>query len=273
MVMTEKEKINAIDIVKQMVTDGQVSQEVAEKYFPELKEREDERIRKVLVDFFKSYKEQGTCGAETFNGISTSNILSWLEKQGEQKSIWHNEDEEPQRDSLILLIMQSGTPIVAKVVEPNHTFNHGERWAYIDDLFERQGENTLIEEIKRRKELLISEKEKETSLNTKLSLGGRIAMLEELLVFANEKQGEQKPTDKVEPTDYNSIDPHFSKPIDKVEPMFNIGDTIVEKDLDECGYGTIKDIKDGQYIFTDGSGMNINEQNGWQLVKTSTNIK
>lgn len=122
--------------------------------------------------------------------------LTWLEKQGEQKSIWHNEDEEPQRGSLILLIMQSGIPIVAKVVEPNHTFNHGERWAYIDDLFERQGENTLIEEIKRRKELLISEKEKETSLNTKLSLGGRIAMLEELLVFANEKQCEQKPTDE-----------------------------------------------------------------------------
>ena len=57
---------------------------------------------------------------------------------------------------------------------------------------------------------------------------------------------------------------------DKVEPKFNIGDTIVEKDIDECGYGTIKDIKGGQYIFTDGSGMNINEQDGWQLVKTST---
>ena len=58
-----------------------------------------------------------------------------------------------------------------------------------------------------------------------------------------------------------------------IVPIFHIGDTIVEKDLDECGYGTIKDIKDGQYIFTDGSGMNINEQEGWQLVKTSTNIE
>ena len=69
-----------------------------------------------------------------------------LEKQGEQKSIWHNEDEEPQRDSLILLIMQSGTPIVAKIIEPNHTFNHGEKWAYIDDLLEKnrpQGKSAL----------------------------------------------------------------------------------------------------------------------------------
>ena len=56
-----------------------------------------------------------------------------------------------------------------------------------------------------------------------------------------------------------------------VKPKFRIGDTIVEKDLDECGYGTIKDIKDGQYIFTNGSSLNINEQEGWRLVKTSTN--
>ena len=57
-----------------------------------------------------------------------------------------------------------------------------------------------------------------------------------------------------------------------VVPIFNIGDTIVEKDLDECSYGTIKDIKNGQYIFTDGSSINIDEQEEWQL-KTSTNIE
>lgn len=31
-----------IETVKQMVADGQVAQDVAEKYFPELKESEDE---------------------------------------------------------------------------------------------------------------------------------------------------------------------------------------------------------------------------------------
>lgn len=58
---------------------------------------------------------------------------------------------------------------------------------------EKQGESTLVEEIKRRKELYSREKEKAVSFTEKLSLGGRIAMLEELLVFTNEKQGEQKP--------------------------------------------------------------------------------
>ena len=45
------------------------------------KESEDERIRKIIVGFFKGYKEEGTCGSETFNGIPTDNILAWLEKQ------------------------------------------------------------------------------------------------------------------------------------------------------------------------------------------------
>lgn len=58
-------------------------------------------------------------------------------------SFWHNASEEPKRDSLILLIMQSGTAIVAKIIEPNHTFNHGERWAYITDILPKEQEIKL----------------------------------------------------------------------------------------------------------------------------------
>ena len=61
-----------------------------ENTFPELKESEDERIRKVLAGFFKSYKEQGTCGSETFNGIPTENILAWLEKQEHEPKWCHH---------------------------------------------------------------------------------------------------------------------------------------------------------------------------------------
>lgn len=64
---------------------------------------------------------------------------------------------------------------------------------------EKQSKSNLIEEIKRRKEILLHEKEKAVSFAEKLSLGGRIAILEELLVFADEKQGEQKLADKIEP--------------------------------------------------------------------------
>lgn len=110
-----------------------------EDIFPELKESEDERIKTAILNHLKKMwrnSQDDVCG------IHVEDAIAWLEKQGKQKTIWHNEDEEPQRGSLILLIMQSGTAIVAKIIEPNHTFNHGERWAYIDDLLEKQGEKS-----------------------------------------------------------------------------------------------------------------------------------
>jgi hypothetical protein len=63
-----------------------------------------------------------------------------------------------------------------------------------------------------------------------------------------EKQGEKKPTDKV-------------------EPKFKVGDKIIEKDLDECSCGTIVNIKDGKYIFDNGCFIHIKEQDLWQLVE------
>lgn len=51
--------------------------------FPELKESEDERIREVLIDYFKRYKDE-ECGIKTFYGIPADDILAWLEKQGTQ---------------------------------------------------------------------------------------------------------------------------------------------------------------------------------------------
>lgn len=113
--------------------------------FPELRESkksEDELHRKWILEYLYDGLRKSD---EQFKGQFKC-AIAWLEKQGEKKSIWHNEDEEPQKDSLILLIMQSGTPIVAKIIEPNHTFNHGERWAYIDDLLEKQSEQKPTEE-------------------------------------------------------------------------------------------------------------------------------
>lgn len=99
--------------------------------FPELKEIEDERIRKVLIGWINL--EPSTSFNDTFDGFSKEQILAWLERQGDYSK--------------------------------------------------------LVGEMKKRKELLSKEKENAPSDNDKLSLGGRIAMLEELLVFVNEKQG------------------------------------------------------------------------------------
>ena len=75
-----KNQEEAIAIVKQMIADGQISQEVAEKYFPELKESEgDEMIRKALVEHFKWNSQQ------ILNEFANKEVLAWLEKQGEKK--------------------------------------------------------------------------------------------------------------------------------------------------------------------------------------------
>jgi len=77
MATIEKEK--ALDVVRQMVADGQVSQEVAEKYFPELK-NEDERIRAFLHHTFtKQYLASDKLGK--WHGEPVTNILAWLEKK------------------------------------------------------------------------------------------------------------------------------------------------------------------------------------------------
>lgn len=164
--------------------------------FPEIAESEDKKIKKSLIRFLES--------PFVHNYITDEKVaswLDWLEKQGEKKPVWHNEDEEPKRGSLILLIMQSGTPIVAKIIEPNHTFNHGERWAYIDDLLEKQGEpedkesddeltwlKTFIEE---EAYYLSMDIRDEIDRKKLINLQNALAWLE--------KQGEQKPADKVKP--------------------------------------------------------------------------
>ena len=111
------------------------------------------------------------------------------------------------------------------------------------------GESNLIKEIKRKKELLLNEKGKAVSSKENLSLGGRIAMLEELLAFTKAKQGEQNDSDV---KNYNTIGPHFFKTVEKVEPKFKIGDWIACKGLNTA---LIVNIDDDKYEveFIDGN--------------------
>ena len=63
---------------------------VLEIIFPELKESEDERIRKTLFETFSNFNADGTFWTDTLR-ISKNNVLAWLEKQGKPK--WSEEDD------------------------------------------------------------------------------------------------------------------------------------------------------------------------------------
>ena len=58
--------------------------------FPELKESEDEKVRKALIENFKwfcgDYPETTKWGKD--DNLLVKDIIAWLEKQGEQKPAW-----------------------------------------------------------------------------------------------------------------------------------------------------------------------------------------
>lgn len=115
--------------------------------------------------------------------------------------------------------------------------------------------NRLIEEMRERKELLFKEKEKATSANDKLLLGGRIAMLQELLAF-----NICNTTDKVEPKFkvvgdwivqekigvYKVIEicESWYEVVDNKDKHYSIG---FDKEY-MCHLWTIKDAKDGDIL-------------------------
>lgn len=59
--------------------------QILEKFFPELKESEDERIRKGLIEHLKELKEQSVEGSHLKRPEHYDTWISWLEKKGEKK--------------------------------------------------------------------------------------------------------------------------------------------------------------------------------------------
>lgn len=53
--------------------------------FPELRESEDERIRKRLIEYFEGFR-MGNVEVR-WEGLIVQEVLAWLEKQKEQKSV------------------------------------------------------------------------------------------------------------------------------------------------------------------------------------------
>lgn len=73
-----------------------------EYIFPKLKDDEDERIRKELIHFFKNHMDS------VYEEISDNNVvISWLEKQGEQKPTYKVEPKFKVGDWITINVNQS----------------------------------------------------------------------------------------------------------------------------------------------------------------------
>ena len=172
-------------IIQAQATEMVTRQDILDEIFPELKDIEDEKIRKDLKKLVE------LCFRWDFITIGESTtMLNWIENKG------------------------------------NYSI--------------------IVREIKRRKEILSREKNNSINYKDKLSLGGKIEMLEELLVFFNEMQDDQKYDDIITDSE-NNEDKEF-------EPKFHKGQWIVKENVGvykvievcECWYDVVDD-KDQHY--------------------------
>ena len=74
----------------------------AEAFFPELKESEDERIRKWCISHFRECFRVTKDNVE-YKEYLNNKVIPWLEKQGEQKPAWSEEDETRLTNTIIML--------------------------------------------------------------------------------------------------------------------------------------------------------------------------
>ena len=77
----EQKYKEALERARNMLSYKEVRQEDMEYLFPELKESDDEKIRKALIAILKSDFETDT----TIYDISVGEIIDWLEKQDNQR--------------------------------------------------------------------------------------------------------------------------------------------------------------------------------------------
>jgi hypothetical protein len=251
----------------------------AEAFFPMFKESEDEKIRKGLIDFFS---EPGRKEYILNGGFTINDITTWLKKQGEMDMESYKTAEDEKREFV-------GDGFI-KCYADFQDFEEGETYwlEYIgNDNYNVRSDNLLGKTYHITPCQLYTIFKKQTWLEKqgeKLTLPkwrykkDNTPLLRDSLILNKYGCVAKSPAgaliSDVWVIDYAELaklpkeefeEQGEKKPI--VVPKFREGDRIIEKSFDECGCGTIKEIKDGKYIFDDGSFVNIEEQNLWQLVE------
>ena len=196
--------------------------EFLEDIFPELKmdkESEDEKIISAVRKAIEAKVEN------LGNGVTKTACLAWLEKQGKKELENYDEAEKEKADFVGDGFIECHADFL--------DFKEGETYwlEYIgDDKYNVRSDNILGK----------------TYHITPCQLYTVFKKLTWL------EYGEKNPTDKVEPTDYNSIGSHFGKPADKAEPKFKVGDWCIDNE-DGLIFQIVK-VLDNTYIYRTNEG-------------------
>lgn len=177
------------------------------KAFPELKESEDERIRKEILDYIDK-------------ATGCKRWVAWLEKQEDKDS----QVKLPTFTFDDILALQCCMETVKKVQEDKDLYEK------LNDLHGRVYDAYHLE--KQGKPVEINLSEFDSQLNKLLKQFETLPkeeLINSLSFYLNVVKNDYL-SDNVEPTDYNSIDPHFGEPVDKVEPKFKVGDWCIDNE-------------------------------------------
>lgn len=95
------------------------------RLFPQLRESEDERIRKAVVSLV--YEMKGTY--QSFAKVELDNMVAWLEKQKEQKPAEWSEEDEDMLNSCISSIEEAKENRYAyKETDGDTSYDHEIEW-------------------------------------------------------------------------------------------------------------------------------------------------
>jgi hypothetical protein len=237
----EKKYKEALEKAKDMLSNKEVRQEDIEYLFPELKEDEDEKVRKMLIRFFEAWnKKRSYCW-----GISVPKILAWLEKQKEFVSadfddVWETADCE----ELTAPLEKYSKDAIKKMCH-----------AWYDKGIELERRNWI-------------EKQGDPNPYSGVSFkynghtwgmcardnGVEIGLDGQFLKYLDE-QGEQKPQGKsaLEAINEENVDNQFCvKSVDKVESKFKIGDWVFSSVLGTARIIGVNDSNEYQLEYIDG---------------------
>ena len=212
--MTEKEKAKAYDEALEKASaahkdDDRHLKATLERIFPELKESEDERIKKAIIEFFESEDDNAT-----YSLVRKKDIIAWLEKQGkEEYALKSFKDEDVHK------FMQYIEKL-AKAYEFNLPNRSYDIYAFAKDLLiwlENQGEKASLQTNERAWLYLVSD-----VLTWKDGIGQYLddPRVQELAKrLCNEySQKLYNPSNTVN---------NEQKSADKIEPKFKVGDWVI----------------------------------------------
>ena len=201
------------------------SKDEMEYIFPELKENEDKIYRRAIRQMYSFLPNKPTY----IGDVRVEDIFSWLEKQGEHAKFRNK--------------IQIGDKVTRNQDGVLVNLSQLERVAKKD---EKQGEQKQDP----------CDNCKDAMLNChNFPCIKKRAFKQGKSVFEAINEEKVDNSNKVEPKDYNSIDPHFAKPADKVEPKFHKGDWIIHHGTENI-YQVVA-IIDNQYQLKYGDNYTV----------------